>query len=201
MTSPFSDYAILAIAGWTSGISVYLTVGILGLGGRLGWFHLPGNLAVFSNPIIIAAAFFMFFIEFFADKVPFIDSAWDSVHTLIRPAGGFLIGFLGGAAHGPVAETLLAILTGSLTLGTHTMKSATRLAINASPEPFSNIAASLTEQSAVLILFWIFIRHPFIATLLVLLATVGAFFVVRALWRFAKKVFSRKKTVFPEKAS
>ena len=183
---------VLLLAGWCSGISVYLTTALLGISGRMGWMELPGDMKELSNPLIIGVALALFMVEFIADKVPYVDSAWDSVHTFIRPLGAASIGALAGVQQGPVAQTLYALLTGTIALNTHAVKATGRLAINTSPEPFSNIAASLAENASVLFLFWFFIKHPLLAALLILLLLVGSFFFLRMMWRFVVRLFKGK---------
>lgn len=186
---PSRELLILMLAGWSSGISLYLSAGLLGLCGYFGWIPLPGDLAVFANPIVFSFAFIVFSIEFIADKVPYVDSVWDSVHTFVRPAGGIAIGYLAGSEHGPVIQTLYAMFAGTLTLNTHTAKAAGRLAINTSPEPFSNIAASTLEQGAVIFLYWFFIRHPVLTCVIITGFVVLAVLLIRLLWRFVKALF------------
>lgn len=191
--NPSKDLWILMLAGWSSGISLYLSVGLLGLCGHFGWIHLPGELNVFSNPLVFSAAFIVFSIEFIADKVPYVDSVWDSVHTLIRPLGGITIGYLAGSEHGPVIQAMYAMFAGTLTLNTHTAKAAGRLAINTSPEPFSNIAASTVEQGLVIFMYWFFIKHPVLACVLIAGLVFLAFLLIRLLWRFVKALFGASK--------
>ncbi|HOW88375.1 MAG TPA: DUF4126 domain-containing protein [Candidatus Omnitrophota bacterium] len=188
-TGPSQELLILTLAGWASGISLYLTAGLLGLCGHFGWIHLPGELGIFANPVIFSLAFIIFSIEFIADKVPYVDSVWDSVHTFIRPAGAIAIGFLAGSEHGPVIQTAYAMFAGTLTLNTHTAKAAERLAINTSPEPFSNIAASTAEQGLVVFMFWFFVKHPVLTCVIIIGLLVLAFLMIRLLWRFVKAVF------------
>jgi len=187
----FLEIAMMILIGWASGISLYLTIALLGISGRMGWLALPGNLEVLTDPLVIGAALIMYAIEFFADKVPYADSAWDSVHTLIRPLGAAGVAYLAGTEHGAGAQMAFAILSGAIALETHTVKSATRLAINTSPEPVSNITASVAEDSAVVLMFWFFIKHPVWATIILILFLIGSFFVIRALWRFVLKLFRR----------
>lgn len=188
-TGPSQELLILTLAGWASGISLYLTAGLLGLCGHFGWIHLPGELGIFANPVIFSLAFIIFSIEFIADKVPYVDSVWDSVHTFIRPAGAIAIGFLAGSEHGPVIQTAYAMFAGTLTLNTHTAKAAERLAINTSPEPFSNIAASTAEQGLVVFMFWFFVKHPVLTCVIIIGLLFLAFLMIRLLWRFVKAVF------------
>jgi hypothetical protein len=179
------------LAGWCSGISVYLTVALLGICGRFGWLELPGGMEALSHPLVIALALAVFAVEFLADKVPYIDSAWDSVHTFIRPLGAAGIGVLAGVGDGPVAQTMFALLTGTIALNTHAVKASTRLAINTSPEPFSNIAASFTENAAVFFMFWFFVKHPWLTAGLILLLLVLSFLFLKMMWGFVKKLFRK----------
>ena len=187
--NPSKELLILTLAGWSAGISLYLTVGLLGLCGHFGWIVLPGELAVFANPLVFSFAFIIFSIEFIADKVPYVDSVWDSVHVFIRPLGGIVIGYLAGSEHGPVVQAIYAMFAGSLALSSHTAKAAERLAINTSPEPFSNIAASTVEQSLVIFMYWFFTRHPILTCVIIAGFMTVAFFLIRILWRFVKMVF------------
>ena len=196
MMEPLTQQAIVLISGWTSGISIYLTVALLGLSDRFHWISLPGDLKTLGHPVIIIAAIAVFVIEFVADKVPYVDSAWDSVHTFIRPLGAAGLGYLAGTDGGPVAQTLYAVLTGTIALDSHAVKASTRLAVNTSPEPFSNIATSIAEHSFVIFIFWLFIKHPFIALGIVLALLVLSYFILRLLWRFFVKVF---RWLFPKR--
>jgi hypothetical protein len=189
LTSAPKEWLVLILGAWAAGISLYLSVGLLGLCGYFGWISLPGELSIFSNPMIFSLAFIVFSIEFIADKVPWVDSIWDSVHTVIRPLGGFGIGYLAGSEHGPAIQTAYAMLAGTVTLNMHTAKAAGRLAINTSPEPFSNIAASTVEQGVVVGMFWFFIQHPVIAVLIMVGILFLAVLLIRFLWRFVKKLF------------
>lgn len=192
MSGILSQPLVLLLAGWTSGISIYLTVALLGISGRAGWIVLPGDMKVLSHLLVIIAALAVFAIEFIADKVPYVDSAWDSVHTFIRPLGAAGLGVLAGVDQGPIAQTLYAVLTGTIALDMHAVKATSRLAINTSPEPFSNIAASFTENAAVFFIFWFFIKHPIWACLLILTILALSFLFLRMMWRFARKLFGRK---------
>lgn len=189
LTSAPKEWLVLILGAWAAGISLYLSVGLLGLCGYFGWILLPGELSIFSNPMIFSLAFIVFSIEFIADKVPWVDSVWDSVHTVIRPLGGLGIGYLAGSEHGPAIQTAYAMLAGTVTLNMHTAKAAGRLAINTSPEPFSNIAASTVEQGVVIGMFWFFIQHPVIAVLIMVGILFLAVLLIRFLWRFVKKLF------------
>ncbi|HEY7499895.1 MAG TPA: DUF4126 domain-containing protein, partial [Vicinamibacterales bacterium] len=134
---------------FAAGINLYATVAILGLAKRYGWVALPEQFQVFDNDIVIIVALTLYLVEFVADKVPWVDSAWDAVHTAIRPIGGAVIAVttLGDAS--PTMQGLVALLGGSLAAGTHLTKAGTRAAANTSPEPFSNWALSLAEDAFV----------------------------------------------------
>ncbi len=191
-----AGYAILLLVGWTSGISIYLTVAILGISSRAGWVELPGALQTISNPFIIGFAIILYLIEFIADKVPYVDSMWDSVHTFIRPAGAALAGYMAGTENGPVVQTALALFTGTLALDSHAVKASSRLAINTSPEPVSNIVASIAEHSLVFFLYWFFIKHPVLACSLIIVFVILSYFILKLLWRFVRAVFGKVLGLF-----
>ncbi len=187
------EYAAVFLIGWAAGIDLYLSVAAAGICSRMGWIPLPPGTELLGHPLIIALALLMYAVEFVADKIPFVDSAWDSLHTFIRPAGAAAVGFLAGTEHGPLAQTAFAVATGAVALNMHAVKASSRLAINMSPEPFSNIAASLAEDAAVLGAFWFFIKHPILTFFILLAIVVLSFFVLRMLWRFVLKLFHRPR--------
>jgi len=201
MIPALNELAILPLIGWTSGISLYLTIGIVGIAGRFGWVDLPGGLDGLQHPVVIAIAVLAYAVEFVADKVPLVDSAWDTAHTFIRPVGAGIVGALAGTEYGPVAATALAVLTGAIALDAHALKATSRLAINTSPEPFSNIAASVAEDSGVIFLFWFFIKHPWITLGIVAVLIVLSVLIVKALWAFAARLFSGKPKPPPAAAN
>jgi hypothetical protein len=144
-----AELAMSAAMAWGAGLRLYLVVFVVGLLGKFGYVPLPDALKILANPIVLGAAGFMTFIEFFADKVPWLDSAWDAVHTFLRiPAGAALAaGMLGDTGEGVAMAA--ALIGGTLAAGTHFGKAGTRAAVNTSPEPFSNIALSAAEDVAV----------------------------------------------------
>jgi hypothetical protein len=172
---------------FAAGINLYATVAILGLASRYGWVSLPDHYRVFDNDLVIGAALVLYVVEFFADKIPWVDSMWDAVHTLIRPVGGALIavGTLGEAS--PTTEGLVALLGGTLAAGTHFTKAGTRAVANTSPEPFSNWILSLSEDVFVVSLGFVALKYPFIAAVTVLIGVVlmlvFAAWIVRAVRR------------------
>ena len=153
----------LAVA---SGLSLYGAVLVSGLAIRLGWIHLaPGwaALSVLADPVVLGVSGVLFAVEFLADKVPVIDSLWDAVHTFIRPIGGALLASRALGELSPVAEVLALLLLGGATLATHAAKATTRLAVNTSPEPVSNVLVSLTENGLVAGVVWLALAHPLVA--------------------------------------
>jgi hypothetical protein len=165
---------------FAAGLNLYATVAVLGLASRYGWVDLPPQFAVFDNTYVIAAALVMYAIEFIADKVPWVDTLWDGIHTAIRPLGGALIAVatLGDAS--PTVEGLVALMGGAVAASTHVTKAGTRAIANASPEPFSNWALSLAEDAFVLGLGWVTLNYPVAALIIcvVLLALIAVSFVV-----------------------
>jgi hypothetical protein len=149
-----------------SGVSLYGAAFLTGLAVQLGWVRLaPGwePLAVLADPLVLTVAGFLFAIEFLADKVMWVDSAWDVLHTVIRPVGGALLASRALGDLSPVAEILVLLLLGGATLATHAAKATTRLAVNASPEPVSNALVSLAENGVVALVVWLALTHPFLA--------------------------------------
>ena len=183
---------IAAALGFASGLRLYAVLFIVGAAGWLGWVPLPSGLAVLAHPLVLAASGFMCAVEFFADKFPAVDTLWDAIHTLIRiPAGAALAAGVFGD-QSPAALTLAAaILGGTLAAGSHLTKSGSRAVINTSPEPFSNWAASFTEDIAVGGLLWLAFAHP--AAALVVLAVLVALVIwlLPKIWRTLKLMFDR----------
>ena len=188
--------AIAAALGWASGLRLYLVVFLTGLAGVLGWVELPAGLRLLQHPLMLGASCFMLFIEFFADKIPGLDSLWDLVHTLVRiPAGAALAAAVFGADQGAWAMAA-ALLGGTLAATSHVAKASTRAAANTSPEPFSNLGLSLLGDAAVPTALWLSWQHPlvfFVALALTLMAMIAL------IWFFAKflrGVFRRASSWF-----
>jgi Domain of unknown function (DUF4126) len=153
----------LALAGglsWASGLRLYLTVFVVGLLAKFGYIDLPAALNILSNPVVIGLSGILMAVEFLADKIPYVDSAWDSIQTFIRiPAGALLaMGAINSAD--PMIATIAALLGGSLTGMTHATKAGSRALINTSPEPVSNIATSFGEEGALITGGWLVFAHP-----------------------------------------
>ncbi len=161
----------------TSGVNLYATVAILGLATRFEWVSLPPQYQVFDNDWIIGAALALYVIEFVADKIPWVDSLWDTVHTFVRPIGGALVAIGTTADASPLFEVFIGLVGGTIAAGSHLTKASTRVAANASPEPFSNWALSFFEDVFVLGLGLLALTYPvaaFVITALILLAIVLA---------------------------
>jgi uncharacterized protein DUF4126 len=191
--------AIAATLGFASGIRLYAVLFIVGLGGYFGFVDLPAGLAVLAHPLVLAASGFMCFVEFFADKIPGVDSLWDIVHTLIRiPAGAALAASVFGDSSS-ASMLAAAILGGTLAAGSHFTKAGTRALINTSPEPFSNWAASLGEDLGVGALLWLAIVHPLAAAIVIVLAIAFAIWLVPKAWRSGKRFAGRISGAFSSK--
>jgi uncharacterized protein DUF4126 len=157
---------------FAAGINLYATVAILGLASRFDWVSLPPQFKVFDNDIVIGAALVMYVIEFVADKIPWVDSIWDGVHTVIRPVGGALIAVATLGDAGPTVEGLAALLGGTLAAGTHFTKAGTRAVANASPEPFTNWILSIGEDLFVVGLGMLALKYPAAAAIVVVICVV-----------------------------
>src|SRR5207248_301022 len=157
-----ADLAIAAALAWGAGLRAYAVIFAVGLAGALGWVELPGHLEVLQHPVVLAASGLMTLVEFGADKLPWLDSIWDAVHSFIRvPAGAALAAMAFGDSTNAVIVAA-AILGGSLAAAMHAAKAGTRAALNLSPEPFSNWTASLSEDALVPLGLWLAVVHPLV---------------------------------------
>jgi hypothetical protein len=188
--------ALAAALGWASGIRLYAAVFLVGLAGFMGWVDLPHGLQVLQHPGVLAASGFMCFVEFFADKIPYVDTMWDMVHTLIRiPAGAALAaGALG--ADNQAMVWIAALLGGSLAATSHAAKLTTRAAVNTSPEPFSIVGVSLLEEGFVVFMLWLSATHPAIFAVALLLTLVLAVALMIVLVKFLRAVIARLSDFF-----
>ena len=177
-----------------SGLNAYATVLGLGILHRLGVAHLPPSLEVVgSTPVMVTAAL-LYIIEFVADKIPFVDSVWDAIHTVIRPAAGAVLGYGIVGNVDPQWRVIAALFGGGIALTAHTAKASTRAAVNMSPEPFSNWFLSLGEDALSFFLVWLTGSHPLIALALGLILAATAIYIVWKLSTFARRVFRRATT-------
>jgi len=177
---------------FAAGINLYATVAILGLAARYGWVELPEQFQVFNHNVVIGAAIVMYLIEFFADKIPYLDSLWDLIHTAIRPLGGALIAVATlGDASAPV-EGLVALLGGTVAAGSHLTKTSTRAVANTSPEPMSNWLLSFGEDVFVVGLAYLALQYPIAALVVaaILIALILAFAAV--IIRTVRRWFTRR---------
>jgi len=174
---------------WTSGINLYATVAALGIANLAQLIQLPPDLQVLSHPAVIGIACTMYMIEFFADKVPYVDSGWDVLHTFIRVPAGAILAARSLGDMNPALELAALLAGGSIALAAHGLKATTRLAINASPEPFSNWAASITEDIAVFGSLWMIFHHPIVMMILVGTFIALTVWLVPKIFRLAKRGF------------
>jgi hypothetical protein len=186
---------------FAAGINLYATVAILGLASRYGWVSLPEQFRVFDNDLVIGAAIVLYVVEFFADKIPWVDSIWDAIHTVIRPVGGALIAVSTLGDAGPAVEGLVALLGGTLAASTHFTKAGTRAVANTSPEPFSNWILSISEDLFVLGLGFLALKYPALAALVVIagvvLIAIFATWIARAVKRRWSRTGGRAGTPVP----
>jgi Domain of unknown function (DUF4126) len=157
---------------FAAGINLYATVAILGLARRYQWVALPEQFRVFDNDIVIGAAIVLYIVEFIADKIPWVDSIWDAIHTVVRPIGGALIAVAAAGEVSPAVEGLIALAGGSLAATSHFSKAGTRAVVNTSPEPFSNWALSLGEDVFVVGLGVLALKYPAAAALVVVVCVI-----------------------------
>lgn len=177
------DIALAAALAWGAGLRLYLVLFLLGLAGNLGWLDLPAHLSPLAHPAVLGASGLMALVEFGADKLPWLDSLWDAAHTFIRiPAGAALAAAVLGADNASITAAV-AILGGGIAAGTHFAKAGGRAALNTSPEPFSNWAASLSEDLLVPSGLWLALAHPAIFLVMLLLFAVAAVLLLRAIAR------------------
>jgi len=184
-----SVIALTAGVGWASGINLYALVLVLGIAGATGNIQLPAELAVVQSPMVIMAAGVMYVIEFIADKVPGVDTGWDTLHTFIRiPAGAMLAaGAVGDVT--PALEIAAGLMGGTLAGASHLTKASTRALINTSPEPVSNWTASISEDLLVLGGLWTMFNHPILFLCLMVLFIALVIWLLPRLWRLIKRIF------------
>ncbi|MEY4636638.1 MAG: hypothetical protein RJA55_2436 [Acidobacteriota bacterium] len=183
---------ILATLGRTlgfslaAGVNLYATAAVLGLAARYGWVQLPEQFQVFNNPWVIGVAGVLYVVEFVADKIPWVDSIWDSIHTVIRPVGGALIAVAALGEASPAVMGMIALLGGTVAAGSHMTKAGTRVAINTSPEPFTNWIASLAEDVFVIGLSLLTLKFPLLALAVSAAIVVMMAWLARRLWAWLR---------------
>ena len=183
--------AMAAALGFASGIRLYAVVLLTGLAGYFGFVDLPRSLEILQHPAVLGASGFMCFVEFFADKIPFVDTMWDTAHTLIRvPAGAALAAGAMGAS-GEAMTWVAALLGGGLAATSHSAKMTTRAAVNTSPEPFSNVGVSLLEDGFVIFMLWLAAEHPVIFAVVLVVSIILAVVLMVMLYKFLRLVVRR----------
>ena len=183
---------------WASGINLYAAILVMGIMGAGGYTELPPSLAVLQDPMGLGAAGIMYFVEFFADKIPGVDSAWDAIHTFIRiPAGAMLaVGAAQGLEINQAAELAAALLGGSLAATSHLTKASTRLVLNTSPEPVTNATASIFEDIAVIGGLWTALNYPLLFIAFIILFVAMAIWLLPKLWRAIKNIVATIRAWF-----
>jgi hypothetical protein len=197
--TPLDTASLLAIAaalGWASGLRLYAVVFLTGIAGFLGWVDLPSGLKLLQSPVMLGASGFMLCIEFFADKIPGVDTLWDLIHTLVRiPAGAALAAAVFGADQSSWAMAA-ALMGGTLAATSHIAKATTRAALNTSPEPFSNVAMSLLGDGLVPASLWLSWAHPALFFAALAVALVVMVVLTWVLAKFVRQLARRVSNLF-----
>src|SRR5258708_26076825 len=191
MVSPLQPLGLALGAGFACGLNVYATIATLGLLQRYCVIHLPPSLQVLSHPWVLGIALALYAIEFLADKIPYVDTIWDAVHTLIRPPAAALLAYSATVAAPAEWRWGAALLAGGVALTSHGTKASTRAAVNASPEPFSNWVLSLGEDALAVWLTWMATVHPTATIVVVVFLIVLAGFLLFHLFRFLRRSLHR----------
>jgi len=196
---PMDTASLLAIAaalGWASGLRLYAVVFLTGIAGFLGWVDLPAGLKLLQSPMMLGASGFMLCVEFFADKIPGVDTLWDLIHTLVRiPAGAALAAAVFGADQASWAMAA-ALMGGTLAATSHVAKATTRAALNTSPEPFSNVAMSLLGDGLVPASLWLSWAHPTLFFAALAVALMVMFGLIWVLAKFLRRLVRRVSVLF-----
>jgi hypothetical protein len=189
--NPLSTLGIVLGTGYSSGLNLYATVVTLGLLQRFGLIHLQPQLQILSHTWILTLAAVLYLVEFFADKIPLVDTAWDAIHTFIRPPAAALLAYASVGALSPEWRIGAALLAGAAALTSHSAKASTRAAINTTPEPFSNWILSIGEDLLAVWLTWMAGAHPVAASLVVAGLLILSAFLIFFLFRFARRAWQK----------
>ncbi|HEU5303630.1 MAG TPA: DUF4126 domain-containing protein [Gemmatimonadales bacterium] len=184
--TPLETLGFALGTSFASGLNLYAAIAAAGIFQRTGLIQLPDSLQVLAHPIVLGVAVTLFIVEFIADKIPYVDSAWDALHTFIRPPAAALLSY---SAFGNVPEAWklgAALLAGSVALTSHGAKATTRAAANTSPEPVSNWALSVLEDGLSVFLVWMAAEHPLLTAAIVVVLVGVAVLLIRKLWSFAR---------------
>ncbi|RMX04077.1 DUF4126 domain-containing protein [Corticibacter populi] len=188
--------ALAAALGWASGLRLYAVVFAIGLAGYLEWLTLPGALGVLQSPVVLFFSGIMLFAEFFADKIPGLDSLWDLLQSVIRvPAGAALAASVFGADNASMAM-VAALMGGTLAATSQAAKTTTRAAINTSPEPLSNVGASLAEDGASIGAIWLALTNPLVFIVVLVFAVLGMWAITWLMFRFLRAAWRRFRRFF-----
>ena len=181
---------------WASGINLYAAILVMGVSHNAGFVELPPGIDYLSNPLVLLVAGAMYVVEFFADKIPVVDTAWDAMHTFIRiPAAAFMA-YGAAEAMGPEMQVVLALIGGGFGTLSHATKAGSRVVINASPEPFSNIGVSTLEDVAVFGGLWLAVAHPFVFLCLLGIFVLFVIWLIPKIWKGIKKIFGFLRKIF-----
>jgi hypothetical protein len=189
--NPVETLGLALGAGFSSGLNLYATIATLGLLQRFGVIHLPAPLQVLSHPWVLGIAIALYAIEFFADKIPYVDTVWDAIHTVIRPPAAALLAYSAAGGAPPEWRWGAALLAGGVALTSHGTKASARAAVNASPEPFSNWTLSFGEDALAVWLTWMATVHPRATIVVVALLIAVAVFLLFHLFRFLRRALQR----------
>ena len=185
-----SAIALMLGASWASGINLYAAILALGLMGATGSIDLPPTLEIVESPVVIMAAGVMYVIEFFADKVPGVDTGWDALHTFVRIPGGAMLAAAAVGETDPSIQVAAFLLGGSMSAVSHATKAGSRIVVNTSPEPFTNIGLSLSEDVAVFTGMWAALNYPLLFIGLMIAFVAFAIWLLPKIWRGVKRVFA-----------
>jgi hypothetical protein len=190
--SPLETLGFALGTSFASGLNLYATVAAAGLFQRFGIVNLPDPLAVLAHPVVMGIALTLFLVEFIADKIPYVDSVWDALHTFIRPPAAAILSYSAFAEGFPEEWKLAAaLLAGGVALTSHGAKASTRAAVNASPEPLSNWTLSLLEDGFAVFLAWMAAEHPVLTAAVVVVLVIVAVFVIWKLFTFLRRAIAR----------
>jgi hypothetical protein len=187
--NPLEALGLAFGAGFSSGLNLYATIATLGLLERFGVIHLPPSLEIVSHPLVLGIAVALYLIEFFADKIPYVDTVWDTVHTFIRPPAAAVIGYGAASSVSPEWRWAAALLAGGVALTAHSTKASARAAVNTVPEPFSNWALSFGEDLLAVWLTWFTTAHPVASLVMVAVLLILCSYLLYRLFRFVRSAF------------
>jgi Domain of unknown function (DUF4126) len=189
--NPIETLGLALGAGFSSGLNLYATVATLGILGRFGVIHLPPSLQTLAHPAVLGIAVVLYLVEFFADKIPYVDTAWDAIHTFIRPPAAAFLAYSAAGAAPTEWRWAAALLAGGVALTSHGTKASARAAVNTTPEPLSNWALSFGEDVLAVWLTWMATAHPLATTVIVIALVALSAFLLFHLFRFARRALQR----------